>query len=455
MYINGVCAVPGCGHVAGEADNTHTHVYDQQTVNDETLQQAATCTAPAFYFYSCACGQKGTTTFTNGTALGHDEQSHAARAATCTAIGWDAYVTCSRCDYTTYTERAALGHSYASGVCATCGATNPDYVAVDSFAANQPVLNADQTDFEWSGNWMIGDMDADGNYREFNTVHKDVNNPAYKWLVYTPDEVDTYPVAFWGNSAGYYLSVSGRYEVGTAIKYDAVIVWTAPEDGAVKIGATDFTLSSSTNFDFTVCLNGVQIYPAQGKMNVSYDGSEIKDKDTFVAAFANFTIDVKQGDKLQFRCSRNSSDKGSNKVFMPTVEYVNGDTHQHVFSTTWRGEGSVLYQVNTCSECGFVSELLDTTVYYQFIEPFGNDLASVNFYACEGMTWRDVCNLNPELFEIVELTVEGETFKTVHLLLTDGSWDSYDGYVYTGYNDPDGVMVRIDDVVEHTDYTIR
>ena len=44
-------------------------------------------------------------------ALGHDEISHAAQAPTCTEVGWDAYVTCSRCDYTTYAEIAALGHN--------------------------------------------------------------------------------------------------------------------------------------------------------------------------------------------------------------------------------------------------------------------------------------------------------------------------------------------------------
>ena len=48
--------------------------------------------------------------FINVTAKGHDEVSHEAQAATCTEIGWNAYVTCSRCDYTTYEEIDALGH---------------------------------------------------------------------------------------------------------------------------------------------------------------------------------------------------------------------------------------------------------------------------------------------------------------------------------------------------------
>ena len=40
----------------------------------------------------------------------HDLVHHDAKAPSCTEIGWDAYETCSRCDYTTYVERPALKH---------------------------------------------------------------------------------------------------------------------------------------------------------------------------------------------------------------------------------------------------------------------------------------------------------------------------------------------------------
>ena len=42
--------------------------------------------------------------------LGHAEVAHEGKAATCTAAGWKAYVTCSRCDYTTYEAIAMLLH---------------------------------------------------------------------------------------------------------------------------------------------------------------------------------------------------------------------------------------------------------------------------------------------------------------------------------------------------------
>ena len=43
----------------------------------------------------------------------HDLVHHDAKAATCTEIGWEAYDTCTQCDYTTYSETPALGHNYA------------------------------------------------------------------------------------------------------------------------------------------------------------------------------------------------------------------------------------------------------------------------------------------------------------------------------------------------------
>lgn len=42
----------------------------------------------------------------------HDLVQHAAKAPTCTEIGWDAYDRCIRCGYTTYAEQPALNHDY-------------------------------------------------------------------------------------------------------------------------------------------------------------------------------------------------------------------------------------------------------------------------------------------------------------------------------------------------------
>ena len=64
----------------------------------------ATCTAAA----KCGgCGQSYGNTNLNNHALVH----HEAKAPTCTAVGWEAYDTCSRCTYTTYREIPAA-HTY-------------------------------------------------------------------------------------------------------------------------------------------------------------------------------------------------------------------------------------------------------------------------------------------------------------------------------------------------------
>ncbi len=49
-------------------------------------------------------------------ALGHKLTQVEAKAATCEAIGWEAYEECSVCDYTTYEEIPAKGHAYEGAV---------------------------------------------------------------------------------------------------------------------------------------------------------------------------------------------------------------------------------------------------------------------------------------------------------------------------------------------------
>ncbi|MBQ7597844.1 MAG: hypothetical protein IJU56_04620 [Clostridia bacterium] len=89
------------------------HVFDQEVVDAKYLKKAATCTEKASYFKSCVCGYKGTETFESGEPLDHNYVNHAAQEPTCTAVGWAAYQTCTRCDYSTYVEIPATGHTYA------------------------------------------------------------------------------------------------------------------------------------------------------------------------------------------------------------------------------------------------------------------------------------------------------------------------------------------------------
>ncbi len=74
---------------------------------DHTVGTVATCTAKAV---CAACNAE----YGEKDPDNHDLEEHAAKAPTCTEIGWDAYVTCKRggCTYTTYQEKAALGHDW-------------------------------------------------------------------------------------------------------------------------------------------------------------------------------------------------------------------------------------------------------------------------------------------------------------------------------------------------------
>ena len=157
------------------------HTYNQTKVEDKYLVSAATCTAKAVYYKSCVCGatdtstaetfesgkplghtggeatctQKATCTRCNqeyGDPLGHDLVHHEAKTATCTAVGWDAYDTCTRCDYTTYVEKAALGHDF----------TVPKYDEIQHWykcanctATTEPVAHTDFTAWksDRSGHW--------------------------------------------------------------------------------------------------------------------------------------------------------------------------------------------------------------------------------------------------------------------------------------------------------------
>ena len=108
--------------VCGEELSRTTHTVDATPHSyKETITEEPTCTEAGVKTITCSvCGDTYTESID---ALGHDKISHEAKAPTCTAIGWEAYETCSRCDYTTYNELPKIKHSYNAVVTApTCTA---------------------------------------------------------------------------------------------------------------------------------------------------------------------------------------------------------------------------------------------------------------------------------------------------------------------------------------------
>ena len=90
-----------CGAEYGEKDSNN-HALEQHAA------KAPTCTEIGWDAYD-TCSRCGYTTRKELPAQ-HDLEQHAAKAPTCTEKGWNAYETCSRCDYTTYVEQPALNH---------------------------------------------------------------------------------------------------------------------------------------------------------------------------------------------------------------------------------------------------------------------------------------------------------------------------------------------------------
>jgi len=132
-------------YICNCGDHSKTEEIAQLEHEYEAVVTAPTCTEAGYTTHTCKNGCNGSYTDTPVDALGHDEQTHEAKAPTCTETGWDAYVTCSRCDYTTYVEKAALGHDYKAVVTAptcteagyttyTCSVCDDSYVA-DEVAA--------------------------------------------------------------------------------------------------------------------------------------------------------------------------------------------------------------------------------------------------------------------------------------------------------------------------------
>ena len=79
----------------------------RNTATKITNKKAATCTEDGYYYLVTYCSDCNTNISTEKIiepALGHDLIHHNAQEPTATEIGWYAYDTCSRCDYSTYVE---------------------------------------------------------------------------------------------------------------------------------------------------------------------------------------------------------------------------------------------------------------------------------------------------------------------------------------------------------------
>ena len=119
-YTEHTCA--NCGDTYRDNEQPlAAHTY----VGVETIAPA--CESAGLMTYTCFVAGCGDSYTEEISATGHAEVEHEGKAAACTENGWNAYVTCENCDYTTYEEIEAVGHSggkatcIAPAVCDNCG----------------------------------------------------------------------------------------------------------------------------------------------------------------------------------------------------------------------------------------------------------------------------------------------------------------------------------------------
>ena len=96
-------------------------------------------------------------------------------------IGWNAYVTCNRCDYSTYEEFPAAGHSYEHTVVPP---------TVDSHGYTRHVCSVCKSGYEDSfvDKLIYGDLDG-------NRIVDDADAAYLVWAIRSPDESsDMYPL---------------------------------------------------------------------------------------------------------------------------------------------------------------------------------------------------------------------------------------------------------------------
>ena len=106
---------------------THLHSFHLKYTTEEFLKSAATCENPAYYYYSCTCGQKSEDTFPSGKPNGHSPAVLKGYPADCLNNGKTDGSYCSVCQVVLQKQKEIYrsGHAFPFSTslspCMTCG----------------------------------------------------------------------------------------------------------------------------------------------------------------------------------------------------------------------------------------------------------------------------------------------------------------------------------------------
>ena len=290
--------------------------------------QDPTCTEHGWNAYS-TCSRCDFTSYSEIDPLGHDLVHHAAQAATCTEHGWAEYDTCSRCDHTTYQEIAALGHAYSATyewsadgkvctvhiVCANDAAHDHDVAATVTSVLKSPAT------FSANG---VTTYSVSGTYDGFAYASsKDVADIVYEAKA---DEsgVKTYEESLTADET---KDVTGLFSAAKT------------EEGKVEVVANTEAGALTIEFDNSaVSAIGASGNPVTIKANVVKQSAEVSD--------AELVIEVTLSEKFE---------NGKAKVSVPFTEtvpegkvvkvyYINGDVREDMNATLVNGK--VVFETN-------------------------------------------------------------------------------------------------------------
>ena len=151
-----------CGETKKEPVDQIAHTFNQKNTDAKYLKTEANCTSAAVYYYSCTCGEKGTTTFTSGSKLGHQCDNYTYdNNATCTQDGTESGP-CVRCGekQTRTKANSKLNHSFTNYVFnndATCTKDGTETAKCDRCTVKDTrtktgSMTAHPFDTKWSSN---------------------------------------------------------------------------------------------------------------------------------------------------------------------------------------------------------------------------------------------------------------------------------------------------------------
>ena len=101
--------------------------------------KASTCTEVGWNAY-VTCANCDYTTYVELETIDHDIVHHAAKAPTYTEIGWDAYETCTNCSYSTYVELPILTMPYTEGLAFILNNAGTEYTVTNYTGTDTEVV---------------------------------------------------------------------------------------------------------------------------------------------------------------------------------------------------------------------------------------------------------------------------------------------------------------------------